>query len=495
MDKKTLNKYYLYLTVFIVGAVILVLEITGTRIVAPFFGTTIFVWSSLIGVTLMALTAGYFFGGWLSDRKPAAGYLFAVIFATAIPVFIIQFISADILKMADTLGPKMGSLTGAAALFVLPLLLLGMVSPYAVKISVEELKNTGKTAGLLYGISTIGSFIGAVSAGFYLIPFLGIRAILDIITALLIILPAGWYVINGKKWKAVIMVFAAVLLLLLVFKPRVTANDNFHFKVLCDRQTQYSRIKVIETSNNYRYLFMDNALQTIYNTASNEFSIGYISMFEKAVAMMPGAKRALVIGLGGGGISAVLKKHGLEVDNVEIDPAVADSARDYFGFKDTVIIDDGRHYLRNYNGKYDLIFLDAYNGFSIYQYLLTKEAFAEMAAALSPGGILVVNTVGMLKAEGIIGVIDDKLSMSVVKTISSAFENVITKADVEGICNFVYYASASLIKHPGGGIDALPAKGGELITDDRNCVENIMSPVIEKWRKQEMKNAGRIFLF
>ena len=495
MNIKTFNKYYLYLTVFLVGAVILIIEITGTRIVAPFFGTTVYVWSSLIGVTLMALTAGYFIGGWLSDRKPSSNWLFAVILLTAVPVFIIQFISAGVLQYADELGPKMGSLAGAAVLFVLPLLLLGIVSPYAVKISVIELKDAGKTAGTLYGISTIGSFLGAISAGFYLIPFLGIRAILDIMTAVLILLPSVWYVINWKKWRVVVIVFVSAVLLLLAYKPRAHANINNGFKVLCDRQTRYSRLKIIETPDNYRFLFMDNALQTVYNASSNEFSIGYISMFEKAISMMPSARHALVIGLGGGGISTVLAKHGLEVDNVEVDPVIAGAASEFFGFSGKVIIDDGRHYVRNHKQKYDLIFLDAYNGFSIYQYMLTKEAFAEMADCLSPGGILTVNTVGKLSIEGTHGMIYDRLTMAVVKTLSSVFKNTAVKADSDGICNFVYYASAAPFIKPAGDIDVVQVTDGELITDDRNCVDNITSGVIEKWRKQEMKNAGRIFLF
>jgi len=145
--------------------------------------------------------------------------------------------------------------------------------------------------------------------------------------------------------------------------------------------------------------------------------------------------------------------------------------------------------------RYDLIFLDAYNGFSIYQYMLTKEAFAEMADCLSPGGILTVNTVGKLSIEGTHGMIYDRLTMAVVKTLSSVFKNTAVKADSDGICNFVYYASAAPFIKPAGDIDVVQVTDGELITDDRNCVDNITSGVIEKWRKQEMKNAGRIFLF
>jgi spermidine synthase len=487
------RKYYIYLTVFITGAVILVLEILGTRIIAPYYGTTVYVWSALIAVTLLALTAGYFLGGWISDKKPDFNLLYVIILLSAAAVFTIPFMAPGVLNATNNFGARAGALASAGILFTLPLLLLGMVSPFAVKLSISELKDAGLTAGSLYGVSTIGSFIGAVVTGFFLIPAIGIKAVIDIMTALLVIISLGWFIAGARKKIPVTMLF--LILSVLAIKPHAEdPSYRRNTEVLFSRQTLYSKLRVVDYAGRYRGLITDNALQTIYDMKTGENSIGYIKMFAEAAAARKNAKTALAIGLGGGAIDKIFSAKGLDVDNVEIDPVVAETAKKYFDFHGKVIVDDGRHFVRNTKKTYDLIILDAFNGFTIAQFLLSKEAFFEMKKILNPGGMLLINTVGKLKNDGKGGAPADRLAPAVNATLKGVFKNVRVMSDTYGIANYIYSASDEPLDEVAGYIRVNMPETGITITDNYNPVESLTTFIIEEWRVEEIRRVGAMFV-
>jgi spermidine synthase len=494
MDKKPLNvkKYYTYLTVFVTGAVVLVLEILGTRFVAPYYGTTIYVWSSLIAVTLLGLTAGYFAGGWLADRNATAAPMYYIILAAAAAVYLIPFTAPFILRSTNEFGPRLGSLAGSTALFIVPFILLGAVSPYAVKLSVGELKETGMTTGSLYGVSTIGGFLAAVLTGFYLIPAIGIKAIVDISAGLLAFVSLAWLsVIRKSKAPAALLCLAVFILIVSPHNEELTSTR--HIEVLFKKQSLYSSIKVVDYMGRYRTLMIDNALQAFYDMQEKDYSVDYLKMFAAAAGYMKHAKTALSIGLGGGGMDGILREKGLEVDNVEIDPDIITVAKKYFGFNGSVVLDDGRHYAINSKKKYDLIIIDAFNGFAVAQFLLSKEAFMEMKNILNPGGILAVNTVCKYIQTGGAAGPGDRLVYAVNSTLKSVFKNVFVRADNYGIVNFVYYASDSGFK-PDDKYIPVDIKGsGIVLTDDFNPVESLTAGLITEWRAEEIKRMGQVF--
>jgi spermidine synthase len=489
----SLKKLYMYLTVFTTGAVILVVEILGTRIIAPYYGTTVYVWSSLIGVTMLALTAGYFLGGYIADKRPNFDLLYGIILLSAGAVFTIPFMAPGVLTVTNNLGSRLGALASAGILFTLPLLLLGMVSPFAVKLSINELKDAGLTAGSLYGVSTIGSFIGAISTGFFLIPTFGMRAIIDIMTALLVIIAMGWFI--AVKKKKIPVAILLLLLFALAVKPHADDPSYRHkTKVLFDKQTLYSKLKIVDYIGKYRGMIIDNALQTIYDRESGEYDIGYIKMFEAAALRRKNSKSVLAIGLGGGAIDKIFKKKGFSVDNVEIDPVVAETAKTYFDFDGKVIIDDGRHFVRNTKNTYDIIVLDAFNGFSIAQFLISKEAFLEMKKILNPGGMILVNTVGKLKNDGHGGLPMDRLVFAVNSTLKTVFENVRIISDTYGISNYVYAASDAAIDPEPEFIQVNLTAAGLIVTDNYNPVESMTNDIIEDWRAEEIRRIGSMFV-
>ncbi|MEE9524173.1 MAG: fused MFS/spermidine synthase, partial [Thermodesulfovibrionales bacterium] len=151
--------YYLFFTALTCGAMIMVIEVLGSKVIGPVFGVSLFVWTSLITVTLVALSAGYAAGGYISDKKDHPDYLYGIIFVAGLLVILIPFAKSIVLRSCQPLGLRMGALTSSTILFGPSLFLLGCVSPYIIKVSARELRNIGRTVGVFYSISTVGSFL------------------------------------------------------------------------------------------------------------------------------------------------------------------------------------------------------------------------------------------------------------------------------------------------------------------------------------------------
>jgi len=174
----------------------LIVEIMGARILAPFYGSTIYVWSSLITSTLAALALGYYFGGKLADKRPDMNILYFVIGLAGVLVFFIPFYSNPVLIWTDVLGLRFGPLAASAALFIPSLFLLGMVSPFAVKLATHKIENVGFRAGSLYALATLGSLLGALLAGFVLAPNFSVGSIINYSSLVLIFIYLIWRVIR-----------------------------------------------------------------------------------------------------------------------------------------------------------------------------------------------------------------------------------------------------------------------------------------------------------
>lgn len=471
-----MKKFYLYLTVFIVGMVILILEILGTRIVAPYYGTTIYVWSSLIGVTLMALSMGYYYGGRLADKKPGESSLYLIIFLAALSIVVIPLIMDSVLVGVNFLGSRFGALTSAGILFAVPLFLLGMVSPYAIKLKTEDVEKVGVTAGNLYGVATVGSFVGAILAGFYLIPNLGISTITYLIGGLLLLVVAPYGISSRRKLFSVGVV---LMFLLVVMVPMIMSSEmeSGKFEVVYEAEGAYSRLKVIDKGAE-RYLVVDGAVENVYNLRSQKFGFDYLELFEKAVLYHPNPEDVLMIGLGAGGMDKILEDYDVEVDNIEVDSDVVEIARNYFDFDGNVIINDGRNYVRNSDKKYDVVLLDVYGGYSIYPYLFSVEAFEEIENVLNDGGILSVNLIsyetGDLKS-------DDRLVASVDRTLREVFDNVYAKSTGTGLTNIVLYASDIELELDEEFFDIeVLSEDALVLTDDYNPIETFALDMVEE---------------
>ncbi len=414
-----MSVFFLYFAVTISGASVLILEILGTRLLGPYFGVSLYLWSALIGVTLAALSAGYALGGCWADRRASLSR-FSLLFAVAgLLTLGLPLARTPIIRFAAGLGLRPGALTGAFLLMFPPLMVLGMVGPYAIRLKATSLETVGRSVGNLFAVSTLASVLAAVATGFYLIPGLGVRRLL-VATGVLLWGTGliGWILSRRAKSSP------AVFLLLPIFvatglRATPAVKPQPARGLLAVAQSPYGEIRVLDRQG-LRYMLIDGAPHTIADPATWNSDYAYVNVLEIAKQFMPEPGRLLLVGLGGGSVAKSYARDGWIVDAVEIDPVVARFAREYFDLgpaEATVHLMDGRRFLIDQPpAAYDLVILDAFGSSSIPFHLVTQEVFTLIQSRLKPGGMLALN----VEAVGWHHILVESLA----KTLAHVFANV-----------------------------------------------------------------------
>jgi len=410
----------LRLVVFGSGAVLMALEIVGSRILAPYFGSSVYVWGSLISIFLAALSLGYYLGGIAADRWPRPGVLALTLGTAGILTLLLPVVARPILEAfsAWDLGPRSSPLLASVVLFALPSILMGATSPFAIKLAATNLATVGNTAGILYAISTAGSIVGTLLTAFVLIPAMGVRAILYTLGVSLVVFSGlmGWRAAQSVRAAAA----AAVVALALAWPAAAQVNCG-ETRIVFERDTVYHRIKVAE-DNCYRWLHFDRSRQGgMFLTDPRESPLRYPDYFLLAWLFNPSIKKVLVVGLGSGSVPKRIISDfpGVAVDSIELDPVVVEVARRYFALRDDprhrIFVQDGRQYVRRTDTMYDLIVMDAYHAEGVPFHLVTREFFQQVKSKLAPGGIVAANIVGFL------GGSNSKLFKAIYKTYASEY--------------------------------------------------------------------------
>lgn len=425
------ERIWFFLTAAVCGAAILIIEILGAKLLAPYLGTSHFVWTAQIAVTLGALAAGYYVGGRWADRARSAAPLYYGLLAAAVYLCVAVTQVERVAYACLNLRLALGSLVTSAFLFFVPLALLAMVCPFLVRFLTVSLAEVGGSVGRLTALSTAGSVAGTLLIGYVLIPLLP-NSLTMIGTALGVALLAGvWLLCRGGR---PIRAAAAVLLALAV-------------GVACARQVQsrgllvgpklqevfransnFGLLQVIESRDGQRrYLLNDFLMQASYDAAARR-SISLFSYLLHGLARgyREPIQDVLVIGLGGGIVPMEFAREGVRVDVVEINPAMVPVAQCFFDFdpaRVNVVLADGRPFLNATPRRYDAILVDAFLGDSSPSHLMTREAFAAMRARLQPGGVLVLNCWGNFQPGR------DFLVASVHKTLKAVFPHVRVHCD------------------------------------------------------------------
>jgi predicted membrane-bound spermidine synthase len=385
--------YFVYLAVIVCGASVLAVEILGTRIIAPFYGSGLYLWSALISVTLAALGAGYAVGGRWADRHASLARFCAIIGLAGLWIAIVPWLKVPVLALAGRAGLRLAVLITSTILFFPPLALLGMVSPYAIRLQAPSLEVVGRTAGNLYAVSTFASVAAALATGFLLIPHVGVyRLVLLIGLALIATALLGFAVEHRRKaGLAAIPILAAGIFLALRAAPAHTEDPARG--VIAVEQSAYGEIRVVDWEGT-RNLIMDGGTHSIVDSRTGESLAPYVHVVDIVKEFFAQAGDMLLLGLGSGSVARSFSRDGWQVDAVEIDPVVTRVARRYFGFDSTkadVYEMDARRFLLSHRGTYDVIIMDAFGSSSIPFHLVTAEAFGLIRSHLAPQGILAVN--------------------------------------------------------------------------------------------------------
>lgn len=393
----------LELAVFVCGAVVMTYEIVGSRILAPYIGTSTYIWTGLIGVILGALSLGYWLGGRIADGRPNVGILASAIFISGGLISVTILIKDIALSAIATMpvNDEIRSIVAALVLFAPASVALGFVIPYATKLRITDLAETGSAVGRLYALSTIGSIVGTFSAGFFFIPFVGSVRTLYLLAAVLLLM--GGY-LGGlaivRRWLGAVAIFAIGLLTSEGYSY-LLRNAN----LIADIDTQYSRVRVFEateTSTGRKLIALatdPTYIQSARYIGNSELALDYTKYYDLVGYFVPGHQRVLMIG--GAGYSypqAFLRNFpDSHIDVAEIDPGMTAAARKYFGLIDdprmTIIHRDGRMVLNAArDGEYDAILMDAFGSlFSVPFQLTTIEAVREMHRVVDKDGVVIFN--------------------------------------------------------------------------------------------------------
>lgn len=474
----------------------MILELIGSRILAPYLGTSIFVWASIIGVILGAMTLGYYFGGKFSEHNPTINFLAKILFLSGTAILIVGLIKEPILMLSVSLGIKTGSVVATLILFALPTFLLGMVSPYAIRLKIINVETSGEVAGNLYALSTVGSIFGTFLAGFYLIPTFGSSQIIFGLGCVLILTS-----IFGHHYRRL-----KVLLLFIIILLFFTIDNTTNGKYLYQGDSEYNHIKVADFKDSgrpIRVLFLSTYAHSIVYRDSNDVYSEYMKLYHLDTLFNPQIKNALTLG-GGAYIGPVdfIKRHPQsKITVVEIDPKVTEVARIFFGLTDSdnlkIIHEDGRIFLNNNQEKFDVVYGDAYASFySIPFQLTTNEAIKKVASSLSDDGFFVLNLISGLTGE------KSKFFQAELKTLKENFAQVlvfqanqskdINYQDPQNIVLFAFKKPVDLAKLANQAdleqkgllkkylsMDFLADNNIKILTDELAPVDNYISKLIE----------------
>lgn len=405
------RKFILEIVVFVCGAVVMIFELVGSRVIAPYVGTSIYAWTSLIGVILASLSIGYYAGGYLADKRPSIRPMALIIIFSAVAIAFSAF-TKDIFSAVISTSRiilEIKSIMISLILFAPASFLLGMISPYAVRLKMIDINKSGRTTGNLYAISTAGSIFGTFLAGFYIIPNFGSTNTLMIIPVVLLLVAV--LLLLGTKMGKPIKIAVFLLIVFLGFAQVVSVIEQ---KILvADVDTEYNRILVFH-STDFATKKPILVLATgpygtqaaMFTDGTNDLVYDYTKFYRLFSYFVPNPTDVLMIG--GGAFTYprdFIKNYpDAKMDVVEIDPGMTDVARKYFSLNDeknlTIYHQDARTYLNESKKKYDVIFGDAFNSISEIPFqLTTKEVVIKEYEALNNGGVIMVNIISAIEGE------------------------------------------------------------------------------------------------
>ena len=496
----------LCLLVLVGGAATMSVEMCASRLLAPYFGNSLPVWGLLIGLLLAYLAVGYTLGGRLADRSPRASLLYELAGWAGFLIGLIPVAALPVLRYSATgfggyeAGPVLGALLAVLALFSVPVVLLGCISPFAIRLGFQESASAGSVAGRVYALSTLGSLIGTFVPVFVLIPAVGTRrsilstSLVLLIVAILGLLQTGWR-------KALLHVLLLAVIVGLCFLPSgaIKATQGMVYEL----DSAYNYIQVLRDGDEWVLKLNEGeGIQSAYNP--QQVLTGYVydyfllaPLFRSALRSPP-VNSLCLIGLAAGTMarqySAVFGP--LPIDGVEIDPAVADVGRRYLGLdlpNLRIIVEDGRYFLTHAPGRYDVMIVDAYRPPYIPFQLTTVEFFQQVHDHLTQDGVVAVNVARTEEDRTLVDAIASTLkavypSVYVMDTQSNVNSVILATrqpTQLPAIADRIAAAGDPLLRavasRSSGRIREYTASCHEVLTDDHAPVEQIVHAMVARY--------------
>ena len=421
----------LLVIVFLSGMTVMAVEMAGARLLDPYFGNSLIVWASLIGLVMIYLSAGYFLGGRLADRWPDAGLLYRITIWASFVIGLIPFVARPILRfaalgMADyQAGLLAGSLLGILALFSIPIILLGCVSPFAIRLTMQEVASAGNTSGRIYALSTIGSIAGTFLPVLLLIPNIGTRATFVLISAWLLF-PSLLGLLRHAGPKALTYFLLPIILAAIILWQGNQPIKNVE-NLIYETESAYNYIQVLDIDGTITLKLNEGeGVHSVYNPTETmtyaTWDYFLMAPYFNNPPYAPAQVQSLcMIGLAAGTIPKLYTAaYGpIPIDGAEIDPKIIDVGRQYFAMNEPNLrayAEDGRRFLERSSNTYDVIAIDAYRPPYIPFHLTTSEFFGETRRHLTPAGVVAINVARTAS--------DSSLVDALAATMASVFPNV-----------------------------------------------------------------------
>lgn len=400
------RSYFLELVVFVSGAVVMILELTGSRILAPYVGGSLPVWTGLIGIILGSLSLGYMVGGKLADQRPTQLMLSMILLVTACVLAIIPLLSKLFLPIIVQVSNdlRVTAVLATLLLFAFPSVLLGMISPYAIRLKLETITTSGETAGKLYAISTIGSIAGTFFAGFFLIAYLGSHMIIYVLAATMAVIGL---LTGGKRLLKKLFPFVGIAIIVMSVDVWIGELQ----KAVLDTDTMYNRVLILDgtdtvTNRPIREMKIGSEHSSAMFLDGDELVYDYTKFYRLSEHFLPEIHHSLMVGGAGYSYPKYLQERypQAQLDVVEIDPTLTELAKQYFAFtptnKTTIYHEDARTFFNREEKNYDVIFNDAFASHHSHPFqLATKEAIMHMKQMLTKDGIVISNIISSVEGE------------------------------------------------------------------------------------------------
>ncbi len=481
-------KHNILIISFIEGATVMAIEIGSSKLLSPVFGSSLYVWSSVLAITLLGLACGYFIGGKLSEKEHLKKTLFYILLLTVVFIFLMPY-CAKYLSLLATGLPLLPAVIASSGLLILPsIVLLSTTSPILIALLTTDVKSSGANSGKIYAVSTLGGIVATFICGFYFIPTYGVTNTLFFFS---IILSWSLLLLLEKKKNKLFYLISISLFSLLIFFYKKSPTHSF---VKYSSDGMLGKIEVIDkridSINTIRLLLVNHIVQSEQNLKTKRSTSEYIHIIEKNIDSLPN-KKALVLGLGAGLSANMLTKKNYKTTAIEIDDRIIQASKNYFDLDSTVktICSDARVYINQCYEKFDLIMFDIYKAEEQPSHVISKESLQKLKLMLHKNALIVINTHGYLN--GTIGL----GTQCLLATLKQAGFNlkICTASTEPNYRNLIIFGSENPITHKLFDEINFSITDTLLInTDDKPVLEKLNAEASKTWRLNYIKNSTYI---